>query len=860
MISIKKNSLLIGPNGFGKTTIFDALELCLTGEIYRTSQKDHVTKHVKDYKKPFYQNDSNEDVIIKVWLENSFQQELIIVKYLNKNKNLALRGTSRKNKPKDFSLIDTFEDDPQAFDADIFEYTQKKKLSQLGIDNFFGFEEEGFKINKIYSLFNYLQQEETTFFLKQSETERKESLSFLFQTTNQEEKLNKIKDTLSNLSSIMKKLENKKDKMIVNMRGEERQYSPIFGKESFEFDDEELFVGDEIDEIEIKRDEYLETIDGILTFRKNFSPEEHIKKRNLQYLNTRLKAESFFEFCILNKFLAEDILKKLIYQDSVARDKEGHKAFLLQKFLGNGNLYEQLNNKYTRYQKYIKILQTDIFTSENEDFDNLINEVYPEAYSLYKGLISEHKIIKTSMRAIDLSINLIISYRDKIHSELHKDENISIESKECPYCGYEWESNNALDYQFIERENELHQLIGQQSQRIVEIEKEVSEKYLSPVTEHIKAYITENSMIDADIIKELKGLHNIDVSKIEEIGKNSELEQFVLKDLTGKSYKDILSLSDDLEKILTEKLVCNNSIFDKVKSLRYISYDKEMEFVKKELSDLNLKEFELNPLNEEKITDTDLIRNKELLLKAIEHHAEIFKYNNDKVIDNENYYSLYFDSNREAFYDLSIEKLEEKKKYVVYSFQKRQEFILNVYNDRKSKLSNIITNIESIRDTYKVTIGNHKREMANNIKLPFYLYTAKILQNYQQGFGVFLSTNESNDSIRFLTDPTTDHDAMHHLSSGQLAVISLAFTLAINKTYNISNDLKFLVIDDPIQDMDSLNVHSFIELMRHEFISDYQLIVSTHNDLSALYMKYKFERMHIGDINMLNVQKELYDA
>ena len=125
--------------------------------------------------------------------------------------------------------------------------------------------------------------------------------------------------------------------------------------------------------------------------------------------------------------------------------------------------------------------------------------------------------------------------------------------------------------------------------------------------------------------------------------------------------------------------------------------------------------------------------------------------------------------------------------------------------------------------------------------------------------GVFLSTKENSDSIRFLTDPSSDHDAIHHLSSGQLAVISLAFSMAINKTYNISKNLKFLVIDDPIQEMDALNIYSFVELMRHEFIGEYQLIFSTHSDMSALYMKYKFEKITDHVVSMINVQDELFN-
>ena len=38
-----------------------------------------------------------------------------------------------------------------------------------------------------------------------------------------------------------------------------------------------------------------------------------------------------------------------------------------------------------------------------------------------------------------------------------------------------------------------------------------------------------------------------------------------------------------------------------------------------------------------------------------------------------------------------------------------------------------------------------------------------------------------------------------------------------------------LLIDDPVQSMDELNVSAFVDLLRNEF-NDYQVIVSTHEE------------------------------
>ena len=153
-------------------------------------------------------------------------------------------------------------------------------------------------------------------------------------------------------------------------------------------------------------------------------------------------------------------------------------------------------------------------------------------------------------------------------------------------------------------------------------------------------------------------------------------------------------------------------------------------------------------------------------------------------------------------------------------------------------------------DSYLPYLGERINELNDNIKfyqanliqqlkLPFYLYSAKILQNYQQGMGVLLTT-QNNTNIRLLANSESSQDIMYQISSGQIAVISFVFTLALNTTFKISKEFKLLAVDDPIQDMDAMNVYALIDLMRHSF-SDYQIIMSTHSDSSAMFIKYKFD-------------------
>ncbi len=119
------------------------------------------------------------------------------------------------------------------------------------------------------------------------------------------------------------------------------------------------------------------------------------------------------------------------------------------------------------------------------------------------------------------------------------------------------------------------------------------------------------------------------------------------------------------------------------------------------------------------------------------------------------------------------------------------------------------------------------------------------MQDYQNGLGLFIKSD--NDEIRFIESFRVDntdevdynrYDAVFTMSSGQLASLVISFTLALNKRYSKS---KLLLIDDPVQTLDELNIAGYVNLLRNEF-SDRQIFISTHEAMMSAYMRYKFEK------------------
>ncbi len=118
--------------------------------------------------------------------------------------------------------------------------------------------------------------------------------------------------------------------------------------------------------------------------------------------------------------------------------------------------------------------------------------------------------------------------------------------------------------------------------------------------------------------------------------------------------------------------------------------------------------------------------------------------------------------------------------------------------------------------------------ICQQLRVPLLIYTGKILQDYQNGLGVFVS----KDEMRFVSNGDAKHDILNTFSSGQLSGFVLAFLFPMNKQYikASSDDIDF---------------------------SDKQIILSTYEMDKENYILYKFYKYNkIGQ--SFNVKEEIY--
>ena len=317
-------------------------------------------------------------------------------------------------------------------------------------------------------------------------------------------------------------------------------------------------------------------------------------------------------------------------------------------------------------------------------------------------------------------------------------------------------------------------------------------------------------------------------------------------------------LKKELISSLQEKLLIPNEVYGTF--LRVVNKSVDFETLLEKYSVLereSIKEFQISfeavPINLHKFEE-----NGEKLSTFLDELRSQIVFDYFKSLDSQNLFDKYFASDEKTFENCTIERIGQKREYIINQFELQSLTMFNKIEKRLQIIERTITYLQQRVRELNNNIQSYQEQMIQKLKLPFYMYTAKILQNYQQGMGVLLTT-QNNSNIRFIANSNSEQDVMYQLSSGQIAVISFAFTLALNTTFKISKEFKFLSIDDPIQDMDSMNVYALIDLIRHS-LSDYQIIMSTHNDGSAMFIKYKFELFsdsEISNVGLKNIKNIL---
>lgn len=244
---------------------------------------------------------------------------------------------------------------------------------------------------------------------------------------------------------------------------------------------------------------------------------------------------------------------------------------------------------------------------------------------------------------------------------------------------------------------------------------------------------------------------------------------------------------------------------------------------------------------------------------------ERFKPFDDSCIfdDYEKIYREIFKNDPQAVEQVTLQRLELKKVYLGQQHAiASSKFILECeqqYNKEDlliKKATRFKEYLRKLKKIYEDEKRLYLESIVKEIEILFHIYSGRLMQSYQQGLGIFIE-NDGN-SIAFNETPGHGHDAVFSMSSGQLSALVLSFTLALNQRYAKHT---LLLVDDPVQTLDEINVAGFVELLRTEF-QDRQIIMSTHEDRMSAYFRYKYKKfgMSAGRINFMEQARLVIDS
>jgi DNA repair exonuclease SbcCD ATPase subunit len=768
--------LFDGPNGFGKTTIFDAVELCFTGEISRVKHTD--TKAKKDH---ILKGDNEKPTTVQLELLDGDATLLIIGIYIPANISGAEGKVSHYK-----NFIERF--GSEQWQDDLVSNQLRASLDVDGLKELL----ESEKLDTTFTLFNYIQQEETCHFLKLDEGKRHQKISHLFGTSEETNKVTKL-DLLS--AKIKEKID---------------VYTPVILKEETELADlskpdnqegnEKIHVGS--GKVSIFSDLSSNTVEQLEAYKDNLEGVSWVLRNNSDFKRLKLNY-------LLNKITTERITQL----DSYLRVGVAESYDEFKKLDIHYSAWTKANKKAVTYEALLKLFDDEPNTLIKETL-NKYNETFADKYSEFTTDIAtfdQLSKLSGSLSSLLIKIdesreNLLSHYKEQLgHDESQQHQNIT-----CPLCGDLKSDWQVLVDEYNDQTKFFSDQLGDNGKLLTAVTKKLIKGLVAPLVTKMRRYIRkydEYLNFDLNSLKSIKKIEEADFDSMVKI------KNWLALNVEGCSiYIDNTLLevnqnySETREQIIDFIDSHKKPILEEVPKT-YLAFVQDLKALNLAFDEADVLAVNLNDISE------DLLLLSRLM---VQKNSEAYK--NKKV----NVVRL----------KAEVQKLTAKR-----------------------------NEIKDISDVFKREIKAFEKDVAKHIAIPLFIYSSKILQSRPEGSGIFLITPETNNAkgfMQFSATPNDSHDAWNTMSSGQLAGVVISFMLAMNKVY--PSKLSTLMIDDPVQTMDEVNMASFVQMMRYEF-PEMQILLSTHESKVANYFHYKYSEAGLKSlpINMKNRRLELVE-
>lgn len=766
--------ILSGPNGFGKTTFFDAIEIIFSNQITRLEKQiEHKRTNLG---KNLLLNELGADGYIILTLQDENLNFITLMgKILKDNYNIDIEKSVL------YGVINEFirTDDLDSVLNNYNEWNEELKSNlRYRKDDF--------------NVYYYISQAESVHFLKRTIQDRKNIVSVLLKTD----------------------LIDKKKETVINLIGKNKTSSSPINNEIKSIEKDIGYLVQEckklirrncsVDKINDNVGLNLYTEDNELFFWDN--PE--IDKTEVANIKSAAKdVERIYYFCINQK----DFYSKR--KNDEIESLNAHEVFrdyrLCRQYIKAGKVsVEDIEGVVKTLNRNIQILNCVKFFTTEKPVASLYNEndilelkkIVPEFNkidfsligALSREIIEAEKRVTTNQNIITALEEARNSLKDASQNYVCKHDNMHI----CPYCNTRFESDKELNDGFAK----VALMLNDEGGSVIRLIQQKKE----------------------DLYRETKKIYDIICQYIGRVDNNVDL---------------LISRKTDYQKI-----VADSGRIQNVEKL--IAYLENSDF-NKEVNDEGLE--------------------KEIQRALLNMLSGIVNPEFCNLLEQYDFYGLtkkYGDTLNRLVNMVPSKMLLQKRDYLLWLVSEKNNAELLAYKEKiknlivkKKKLTIARERLNYLDKTYDSKLDEYKKLTLKKLRIPLLIYTGKILQDYQNGLGVFID----KDEMRFIASGDAKHDILNTFSSGQLAGFVMAFLFAMNKQYinKDSDDLGFILIDDPVQTMDDINIASLIEVMRNDF-SDKQIILSTHEVDKENYILYKFFKYNlIGQ--SFNIKENMYD-
>lgn len=772
-------TILSGPNGFGKTTFFDAIELIFTKKITRLQTT--IERGNANLKKNILINEANKDGILVLTLADENHNHLSLVAIIDhKVKKLNFEESIK------YSIVNrTLNSDE---DIETFLVTSEEWKPSIKEFKRLRFSPEHFNV------YYYVSQAESVHFLKNSIVARKDSMNILLNTKSIDEYINYVEKEVIGASR-------RRTGVIIN-----DGIKSI--KDSIKFKIDNLKSKIKGNNLELHKVKY----DQLLSYPADIEPVDWDKENcskdgkmivDIDKAITEIKALHNY---VINandykKYLHNQRINGFINNKIIVGDITEYHQFIERDAVDK----VKIKNLIEQWNKTVNIYNHAGFFRKQLDVDSYKKEDLSKLREISEDLITVDIEEITELITLINKINQTLSSKQKILNDLsdarsklnQTKKRYDEKSSNCPYCNHPYDSIEELESAYNSLTEILSKEKSQESQKKQSLLKQLGSKMRK----------------DFDAIS--LTLKDIDDKRIKDLNTLSvKYEKFVEDEKRLKAVEDVysyLSKTDTWIKLETEakKAEVQRILQENIKGYDNLDFDNDMQ--KYNFESIYNKFKDILAIEQTKIANKEYVEQKINYLK----YQESITNNNE----------------------INSMKVDIKKDMI-----------------KLKKMESARSKIEELKNIYQSSIDEYKNQILKKLRVPLLIYTGKILQDYQNGLGVFIS----KDEMRFVSNGDAKHDILNTFSSGQLSGFVLAFLFSMNKQYirKSEDDIGFLLVDDPVQTMDDINIASLIEVLRNDF-SNKQIILSTHENDKENYILYKFLKYNLTG-QSFNVKESLY--